>query len=121
MRQDFHVGHFVFPGYTENAAQVERVQSLFLPGIVYPCLTPIRQCADDASIVHWHLCHDRELGVLPTRVVRWASVVADFPMLLSISMPRERLLLMVETKYLNWFTTASLYSSMVMAGGASIP
>ena len=47
------------------------------------------------------------LGLLHTRVVRRAKVVAAFPILLSISTSREGLSVMVESRYVNWWTESS--------------
>ena len=47
------------------------------------------------------------LGLVHTREVRRASVVAAFPILLSISVSKERLSVMVEPRYVNCSTTSS--------------
>lgn len=44
-------------------------------------------------------------------------MVVAFPILLSISVSRVRSLLIVDLRYMNWFTTSS--SSMVRIGGTS--
>ena len=60
------------------------------------------------------------LGLVHTHEVRRASVVAAFPILLSISVSKERLLVMVEPRYVNCSTTSSSLSSMVMAGSSIV-
>ena len=47
------------------------------------------------------------LGLVHTREVRRASVVAAFPILLSISVSKERLSVMMEPRYVNCSTTSS--------------
>ena len=47
------------------------------------------------------------LGLVHTREVRRASVVAAFPILLSILVSKERLLVMAEPIYVNCSTTSS--------------
>ena len=61
------------------------------------------------------------LGLIHTRVVRRARVVAAFPIPLSSSASRERLSVIVEPRYVNWCTASSSYSSIVMIGGDSVP
>ena len=85
---------------------MEGIESFLLSGICGPCLATVQQCADDTDIVHYHLglhC----LGLVHTCEVRPASVVAAFPILLSISVSKERLLVMVEPRYVNCSTTSS--------------
>ena len=60
------------------------------------------------------------LGLVHTREGRQASVVAAFPILLLISVSKERLSVMVEPRYVNCSTTSSSLSSMVMAGSSNV-
>ena len=55
------------------------------------------------------------LEFIHTPVARRARVVAAVPILLSISLSKEKLPVMVEPRYVNWFV-----SSMVMIGGVSV-
>ena len=102
--QDLGVGHSVLPGYTKDtvdASQVEGIESFLLSGIRGPRLAAVHQCADNTGIVH-----DR-LGLHWQFEVRRASVVAAFPILLSISVSKERLSVMMEPRYVNCSTTSS--------------
>ena len=107
--QDVGVGHSVLPRYakdTADASQVEGIESFLLSGICGPCLAIVHQCADDTGIVHCYLgllCQFGvgRLGSVHTREFRRASVVAAFPILLSISVSKERLSVVVEPKYVN--------------------
>ena len=44
---------------------MERVESSFLPGICCPCLTTIKQSADNACVVHCNFGFVSELWVFP--------------------------------------------------------
>ena len=98
--QDLVVGHSVLPRYakdTTDASQMEGIESFLLSGICGARLAAIHQCADNTGIVHDHLDLHCQFGVVHTREVRRASIVAAFPILLSISVSKERLSVMVET------------------------
>ena len=108
--QNLGVGHSALPGYaqdTVDASQVEGVElfCLFVFVFFFSCL---------AYVVHVSLPHigvlttqalcniilvfTVSLGLVHTREVRRASVVAAFPVLLSISVSKERLSVMVEPR-----------------------
>ena len=61
----------------------------------------IQLCADDTGVVDCHLCFTVSMRFIHTRIVRRARIVAAFPILLSISVSKERLSVMVEPWYLN--------------------
>ena len=64
--QDLGVGHSVLAGYakdTADASQVEGIESFLLFSICGPRLASVHQCADDTSIVHYHLDLHGQFGV----------------------------------------------------------
>ena len=66
--EDLGTGHLVTPMDAEDAAQavhVEAVQFALLFGVCRPCLAAVEESADDAGIVHCHLCWNCQLWVLP--------------------------------------------------------
>ena len=103
--QDLGVGRSVLPGYakdTADASQVEGTVSFLVSGICGPRLAAVHQFADNTGIVHDHLGLTVSLGFVHTREVRRA-----FAILLSISVSKEKLSVMVEPRYVNCSTTSS--------------
>ena len=59
-------GHCVLPGYakdTVDASHVEGTESFLLSGICGPRLAAAHQCADETSIIHYHLVLHCQFGV----------------------------------------------------------
>ncbi len=48
-----------------QAAQMERVKSAFLPNVHSPCLTAIKENAEDTCLVHFYLGVGGEHAVVP--------------------------------------------------------
>ena len=64
--EDLGIGHLVTPMDAEDAAQaahVEAFQFALLFGVCCPCLAAVDESADDAGIVHCHLCLNCQLCI----------------------------------------------------------
>ena len=104
------------PGYAQDTAdtsQVEGVESFLLTGTCGPRLAAVHLMTQALHITN--LIFTVNLEKVHTLEVRRTCVVAAFAILLSISLSKERLSVIVETRFLNCSTTSSSYSSMVMA------
>ena len=82
---------------------MERIESFLLSGVCGPRPAAVDKCADNAGILVFTV----SLAIVHTREVRPASVVAAFPILLSISVSKERFSVTVEPRYVNCSTTSS--------------
>ena len=80
---------------------MEGVQMPFLPVVCGPCLATVWQCADNQALYTAILVFVVNLGLVHTHAVRRARVAAAFLILLSSSVSRERLLVIVEPRYVN--------------------
>ena len=81
---------------------MEGAEPFLLMGIHGPCLTAIEWVLGMQALYAAIFIFMVNLRVVHTLDVRQASVVAAFLILLSISGSRERLLVMVDPRYMNW-------------------
>ena len=75
------------------------VESSLLSGIRTPCLAAVQQCADDKGVVDSFFVFTVSLGFIHTRFTRRTRVVAAFSILLSSSVSKDRLSVIVELMY----------------------
>ena len=77
-----------------EASQVKRVESFLLACVSRPCFAAIEQGAEDTGTAIF--VFTVRSGFVHTRFESLANVVEVFPILLSISVSRERLSVMVD-------------------------
>ena len=103
MGQDIGVGHSVSSGYAKDTADASQVKELslfsYLATVVHVSLPNISVLKHRHGVLpSWSTIFTISLGLVHTREVRQASVVAAFPILLSISVSKERLSVTVEPR-----------------------
>ena len=94
MGKDLSIGHVVLPGYaqdTADASRVERFDSFFFSCLAYVVHVslPYISVLTTQALYTTILVFTVSLGLVHTREVRRASVVAAFPILLSICVQGE--------------------------------
>ena len=99
--------------------EVKAAQFCFMTGISCPCFIAVQQGAEDASSVDADLACQGKLPVLPYLLLSLAMVAEALPILMVISLSRERLLVMVAPKYVKVFTTSKGVPSIMTLGGLS--
>lgn len=117
--KDRGVGYFVAPLYAKDlakAVQVKAVQPSFSVYVVH-VLLPYSRVLTMQTLYTAIMVEVDSLLFPQTRVVSRPRVVAVLPMCLLILASRDRLSLMVDPRYVNWWTTSSMWLSMIMTGG----
>ena len=107
--QDLGVGHSVLPGFildTAGACQLGVEFFSCLTYVVHVSLSCISVLTTQ-TLYTTILVFTVNLGLIHTRDLRRTSVVAAFPIILSISVSKERLSVMVETRFVNCSTTSN--------------
>ena len=112
--QPFLAPHYLSPcpalwlQSTSEAAHVKHIQPSLLVCTHCPRLTPIKQSADYTGFIYIDFGMSVSLLLDHTRFVSLESVMAVFPIHLLSSLPWERLSLIVDARYTNFWTTSSL-------------
>ena len=101
-------------------SQAEKKEGLklhLLSCICCPAFSTVVESVEDASLVHCEFSFHSQLVAIHTLLHSLDINAAAFAMHLSISMMKDRLLAIVEPRYVKLSTASSKILSMVIAGG----